>query len=426
MATTNVPLPSFTATGLLTSSEQAILAGVLADWVAAFAAGGKSLQSTLTSPQGQLSSTQAYQLANFQAMLAKLIAQVDPLTSSGTFRDALSQIYFLTRQAATYATIAGAIVSGTPGQTLAAGSLAISLTDQSLWQTTQAVTFDATTGNATTTFTAVVAGSAPTCAAGQLKIYQTTQNWFAVTSPNASSAGDDVETDAEFEVRRQDSVQIGGEGTAANVYAALLNVAGVTDAYVYNNGSDASGVFGSTNYPIPAHSIYVGVTGGANAAIAAAIQAKLDAGCGMSDASGNGTLVTQAIQDNVNYVAPYPTYNYRWVVPGTTEIYLNVEIADIEGVPATYVTDIQQALATALTSGFTTADGVINLSRMRIGGQIIGAAYKPVVQAYSPYTIPVNIFVGYAAAPTAESVTLGIDQQPVTARLNITVTKVAV
>ncbi len=426
MSTTNVTLPTFTSTGLLTASEQSILAGVLADYVAAFAASGKTLSAELTTPQGQLAQTQAYQIANFQAALASLIAQVDPLTSTGTFRDALSQIYFLTRRAATYATVSGVVVTGTAGTTLSAGAQAISSTDQSLWATTEDVTFDSTTGNATTTFTAVVPGTVPTAAAGALRIYQQTTNWLAIANENASSPGTAVESDAEFEVRRQDSVQIGGTGTAANVYAALLNVSGVTDAYVYNNGADASGTFGATDYLIPGHSVAISVTGGADAAIAAAIQSKLDAGCGMSDASGRGTLTTFSLQDTTNYSAPYPTYNYRWVRPGTVSIYMNVQIADVENVPSTYVSDLQRAVAAAATSGWTSADGTLTIPRMRIGSQIIGAAFKPVVQAYSQYTIPVNLFVGLEAAPTSESVTMGIDEQPIIARLNITVSKVSV
>lgn len=81
MSTTSVPLPQFTPTGLVTASEQAILQGVLADYVAAFAATGKVLNTELTTPQGQLASSQAYMVAAFQAMLAQLIANVDQLTS---------------------------------------------------------------------------------------------------------------------------------------------------------------------------------------------------------------------------------------------------------------------------------------------------------------------------------------------------------
>ena len=108
-ATTSVPLPQFTPTGLVTASEQAILQGVLADYVAAFAATGKTLNTELTTPQGQLASSQAYMVAAFQAMLAQLIANVDPLTSSGSFQDALGRIYFLTRQQATYAYVVGTL-----------------------------------------------------------------------------------------------------------------------------------------------------------------------------------------------------------------------------------------------------------------------------------------------------------------------------
>ncbi|MGJ8495997.1 hypothetical protein ACSFB1_12475, partial [Glaesserella parasuis] len=94
----------------------------------------------------------------------------------------------------------------------------------------------------------------------------------------------------------------GGNGTAQSVRAAIANITDVTDVYVYNNGTDAAINVGATNYPIPAHSVAICVTGGTDLAVAQAIQSKLDAGCGMS--TSGTTSVT--LQDTVNYSAPYP------------------------------------------------------------------------------------------------------------------------
>lgn len=426
--TTNVPLPSFGTAGLITPSEQQVLNGVMADWQAAYSSVGKTMNTQLATLQGQMISSEAFMISAFFGALSQLIAMVDPATATGAFQDALGRIYFLTRQLATNASIPNVVIAGVPGQTLAAGALAISQTDNSQWLTSAAAMFDATTGLATVTFVAATAGLGPVCLPNQLKQGQSSTVWQGINSSPGSVAGVDVESPQSFEQRRQASVTIGGVGQAANVFAAVLAVPGVTDAFVYNNGTPATVNYGATNYPVPANSIAVSVSGTATpAAIGQAIASKLDCGCGTSTAAGLGVLKTVLVPDSSGlYVAPVPTYTYRYVVPNPTEIYFNVQIAQIANIPATYISDIQSAIVSAFVNGFKTSDGVISLSRARIGGQIIGAAYKPCVAVLNSQIIPVNIFVGFSATPTSESVTMGIDQQPAIAALNITVSQVAV
>lgn len=421
--TTNVPLPQFTPAGLVTYSEQDILAGVQADYVSDFALSGKTLSTELTTPQGQLATSQAYMVADFQALLAQLIANFDPLTSSGAYQDALLRLYLLTRKAATYGTVPVSI-GGVPGSTFAAGAMqARSAADGTIWANQAAVTI-APSGTATATFQALVAGSTPAVTVGtnSLTIYQSAPGWQTVTATSASVPGLDVETRAEAEVRRQESVQIGGNGTAQNVRAAVAAVTNVTDVYVYNNGSDAAITYGATSYPIPAHSVAISVTGGLDVDVATAIQAKLDAGCGMS--SQGTTSVTLA--DSVNYAPPYPQYVYRFIRPPATEVYLTVNVANLTTLPADYVVQVQKAIAAAFLNGFATSDGSITVNRARIGAQIIAAAYLPVVNTLANIT-PVEVFIGFTASPASGlSVMLGIDQQPVCPATNITVNAVTI
>lgn len=421
--TTNVPIPSFSPTGLVTYDEQTILAGVQQDWVSAFAINGKTLSTELTTPQGQLQQSQAYMVAAFQAQLAQLIANVDPMTSSGIYQDALGRIYFLTRQAATFATVT-ATVTGTVGATLPAGSQ-VKSSDGTIWASTAAAVYGAG-GTASVTFRSLIAGSIPAAGVNDLRIYQQVPNWVAVSNSVPSVPGTDTENRVEFETRRAASVQIGGVGQPANVRAAIANVAGVTDLYVYNNGGDTAVNYGTTSYPIPAHSIAIIVSGGANAAIAAAINSKLDCGCGMSTSAGLGTLVTVNVQDTVNYVAPYPTYPVRFVRPATTQVYMTVNVANLSTLPANYVLQVQRALAAAFANGFTSTDGTISIPRARIGGQIIASEYAAPILALGSIT-PVTIFVGTSPAPSSgNSYTSGIDQQPVCPQLNITVNAISV
>ena len=420
---TNVPLPSFSPTGLVTYDEQSILTGVQEDWVAAFALTGKTLSTELTTPQGQLQQSQAYIVAAVQAQLAQLIANVDPMTSSGIYQDALGRIYFLTRQAATYATVS-ATVTGTVGASLAAGAQVIS-SDGTIWASTQTVVYGAG-GTATVTFQATIAGSVPAAGVNDLRIYQQVPNWVAVSNSAPSEPGTDTENRVEFETRRAASVQIGGVGQAANVRAAIANVTGVTDLYVYNNGGDTAITYGTSNYPIPAHSIAISVSGGANSDIASAINSKLDCGCGMSTSAGLGTLETINVQDTVNYVAPYPTYQVRFIRPATTQVYMTVNVANLSTLPANYISQVQAAVAAAFASGFTSTDGTIVVPRARIGGQTIAAEFAAPILTLANIT-PVSIFIGTTSAPSSgASLTLGIDQQPVCPALNITVNAISV
>jgi uncharacterized phage protein gp47/JayE len=421
--TTNVPLPTFTPTGVSVPAPQAVLAGVQQDWSQAFAANGKTLNTELTTPQGQLQQSQSYMVSAFFAALAQMVANVDPMTSSGTYQDALGRINFLTRQQATFATVPATVV-GTPGQLLPAGALAAS-SDGSIWATTAAVTFGPVS-TAAVTFQATVAGTGPAAGTNDLTIYQQQPGWESVSNSVASTPGTDTESRQTFEQRRSESVQIGGVGQAANVRAAVGNVTGVTDAYVYNNGGDAAIVAGTTSYPIPAHSIAVIASGGDNTAIATAINSKLDCGCGLPTSAGVGTLVTVNVQDTVNYVAPFPTYQVRFVRPQVVQVYFTVNVANLTTLPSDYVAQVQQAMAETFSNGFMSDDGTISVSRARIGGQLVAAEYAAPILALGNIT-PVALFVGTSANPlSGASLTLGIDQQPVTLALNVTVAAVSI
>ena len=424
MTTTNVPLPTFTPTGLSVPAPQAVFTGVQQDWTQAFALTGKQLSTELTTPQGQLQQAQAYMVSQFFGAMAQIIANVDPLTASGSYQDALLRIYLLVRKPATPATVA-AVVTGTPGQLLPAGALGVSSADGSIWATTAAVTFGPLS-TAPVTFQAQVAGSAANVGINGLSIYQQQAGWESISNATASTPGADLESRQSFEQRRSESVQIGGVGQAANVRAAVANVTGVTDAFVYNNGGDTAITYGATNYPIPAHSIAIIVSGGANGDVATAINAKLDCGCGLPTSAGAGTLVTVNVQDTVNYVAPYPTYQVRFVRPAIVQVYFTVNVANLSTLPANYITQVQQTVAQAFTDGFLSTDGTIAIPRARIGGQIVAAEFAAPILTLNNIT-PVSLFIGTSAAPVSgASLTLGIDQQPVCAQLNITVNAVSV
>jgi uncharacterized phage protein gp47/JayE len=103
----------------------------------------------------------------------------------------------------------------------------------------------------------------------------------SVNNPTTyTSLGIDEESDAQFRLRRMQSVALSSQGYQQSLRAALLNITGVSSAFVYENdtgSTDGDGIAG--------HSIWVIVGGSASSSdIANAIYRKRNAGCGMKGA----------------------------------------------------------------------------------------------------------------------------------------------
>ncbi|OIQ97225.1 hypothetical protein GALL_207790 [mine drainage metagenome] len=227
--TTNVPAPSFGDTGFIVPTEAAILAGVQADQLAAF---GSDLNTGLTTPQGQLATSETAILADCYDQFVALVNGVDPAYASGRMQDAIGRLYGLTRIAATATTVT-ATCAGLPGTVIPVGAQA---QDQAgnLYLATEAGTIPSG-GGIDLTFQCAVTGPIA-CPAGYLSgIYQAIPGWDSVTNAAAGVAGSDVESRAAFEARRQQSVAGNAQGTPAAVLAAVLAVPGVLDAYAMDN-----------------------------------------------------------------------------------------------------------------------------------------------------------------------------------------------
>ncbi len=227
--TTNVPAPSFGDTGFVVPTEAAILAGVQADQLAAF---GSDLNTSLTTPQGQLATSETAILADCYDQFVALVNGVDPAYASGRMQDAIGRIYYLTRIAATATTVT-ATCTGLAGTVIPVGAQA---QDQAgnLYLCTEAGAIPSG-GSIDLTFQGASTGPIA-CPAGYLSaIYQAVTGWESITNAAAGVAGRDVETRAAFEARRAQSVAGNAQGTTAAVLAAVLAVPGVLDAYVLDN-----------------------------------------------------------------------------------------------------------------------------------------------------------------------------------------------
>lgn len=96
----------------------------------------------------------------------------------------------------------------------------------------------------------------------------------------ATSMGIAQETDSALRIRRARSVSIPSKGYLDGLIGSLLDLDGVTQVEVFENVTNATDLRG-----IPAHSIWVIVSGGTSADIAQVIYVKRSLGCGMKGAT---------------------------------------------------------------------------------------------------------------------------------------------
>lgn len=387
---TSVPPIQWTPTGLVLPQESAILAGVQADYDAAF---GGDLNPALNTPQGQLCTSTAAIIAAANSAIAELTDQVDPDNATWFMQDAIGRIYFLNRQAGT-STVVQCLCSGGTGVNIPIGAQII---DQNGFiYTALAAGQIGPGGNITLPFANTQIGPTPAPAGTVNRIYVAIPGWDSVTNAADGVLGSDVEGPAEFEFRRQNSVAVNGNGSIQAIYGNVFKVPGVIDCFVSQNtgASPASGPINgnpnSTNYTMPAHSVYVAVTGGVSSAVAQAIWQKKNEG---SDMSGNTTVT---VEDTSGYSFPYPEYDITFEIPPALPMSLIINIKNSSALPSSIVADVQAACIAQFNgqTGVVGPNGVtIQTSgqRVRIGSLMLAAAFYGPVATCEGSGTPVSV-----------------------------------
>jgi hypothetical protein len=468
MSSTQVPALTLGDNGWIAPDDADILAGRQADINAAF---GSTLNPALNTPQGQLATSEAAIIAGAYATFMAVMAGVDPATSSGRMQDAIARIYYLTRNPAE-STVVEAVCSGKTGTVIPVNAQAVDQ-DGNLYLCTQAGTIPAG-GSITLPFACAVTGPIA-CPAGFLeRIYQAIPGWDSVENPSAGVVGTDVESPADFEYRRQQSVALNANSTTAAVRAAVLAVPGVIDAYALENPSDAtsgatftgsiagnvltvtgadgvisvgdvllgSGVVegtlissflaGSGGNGTYALNIAQTVAGEAMACAPGGVQLKphsiyVAAYGGSAQAIGAAILTkknpgcdmngntTVTVQDTSSlFTAPYPSYQVSFQIPAPTGIKVAVSMQNNGRVPSTATAQIQAAVVAA----FNGTDGG---ERARIAGEVFAARFYAGIVALGAWAQLKSVKVGIDASDQ-DSIQLRADQIPTLSTSDITVT----
>ena len=403
---TSVPPILFTDQGPVAPAESAILAGVQADINAAF---GGGVNPGLSTPQGQIAQSLTAIIGDKNSDILEVANQVDPDVASGRWQDAIGRIYFLNRIAAS-GTVVTATCIGLVGTVIPAGSVAQDVNGY-LYSSTVVATISAS-GEVDVAFQCQTTGPIA-CPIGALAtIYTAVQGWDRVSNATAGTPGQNVETRAQFEARRRLSVALNAVNSVQSVYAAVLSVANVLDAFVIDNPTGAIEIYGATDYPLLPHSLFVSAIGGQAADIAQAIWSRKAPGC---DYNGDTSYVVY----DTSYAQPQPAYVVRWVTPDPVQCCFTVTIQANDQLPD----DITQLIQQAIVAAFNGEDGG---PKARIGSTTYAGRYYAGVAATDP---DVNIYsITLGTDPmnvTQTSLPFGIDQYPTLDPSNVAVLQIA-
>lgn len=391
--TTNIPQIDWTATGPNIPSEQAVLAGVLLDFNAA---SGSNVNPAYNTAQGQMASSIAAAISNCYALIGFMVNGMDPDLNDTFMQDVIGRIYFQNRKSGT-PTAVSCTVSGQVGAPVPVGKAIGSDSNGNLYAATAAATIPSG-GSVTVAFANTVNGPIA-CPAGTIYLNQAVSGIDSITNPADGVPGTNVEQRAAFEYRREQSVAANSNGPADAVYGAVIDLPGVTDAYVYENTGDSPITVGSTNVAMPPHSMFIGVIGGTAADIGNAIRTKKGPGC---DTVGNSSVTVT--DTNYSYPQPSYTYNYNDNTQSTARFYLTVNIVNSAALPGTIVTDVQAAVSaqflgqtgTVLPNGVTAT--VIG-TRVRIGSLLLASQFVGAVVACEGPSVPVSVLsIGIGSA----------------------------
>lgn len=377
---TNVPAPTLGPTGFVAPTESEILAGVQADLDAAF---GGGLNPALDTPQGQLASSQAAILGAVNDAFLALANQVDPGYAQGRMQDAIARIYFIARNPA-LPTLVNAVCTGLAGVVIPQGSLARA-SDGNLYVSTADGTIPIG-GSVTIQFASNAVGPIACPAHSLNQIYQAINGWDTIDNPTDGTAGTNVESRADFEARRIDSVAQNSLGSLPSIQGAVLNVPDVTDAYVTENTTSAPLTIRGVS--VAAKSIYVAALGGTSAAVARALWSRKAPGCGYT---GNTTVTVE--DNNPAYTPPFPSYSVSFQRPSPLPIGFDVEIISNAQVPSNAATLIQNAVLAA----FQGADGG---TKARIGSTIFAGRYYGSIVALGSWAQIRSIKIGSTNNPS--------------------------
>ncbi len=325
---------ALTTTGLTVATRAELVAQMTAAFQSVY---GSDINLSQDTPDGQMMNIWIQSVLDLQDLLVQIYNMFDPDNAIGVVLDQRVAINGIQRQAGTFTVTNITIVT----------SQALNL--YGLDQDVQPVyTVADNAGNEWQLITTDTIGGPGT----YVLAFQSATPGAVLTVPNTitipvtivlgvtsinnpttyTTLGVNEESDAALKIRRQRSVALSSQGYYNGLLAALLNINGLSFAYIEENTT------GTTNGDgVPGHSIWVIVAGtGANADIAQAIYTKRNAGCGMY-----GTISFNVLQLDGSLFTVY------WDVVTPVDLFIKFTANSLDGTNPPNITGIRNGLVTS-------------------------------------------------------------------------------
>ncbi len=321
-------------TGLTTATQAELVAQYTAAFETIF---GPDIDLDPDSPDGQMIMTFIQSVLDIEDLLTNIYNGFDPDNAIGAVLDQRVAINGIQRQAGT-----STVVNVTVGTSQSINLYGLDQSVQPVFTVADAsgnqyqlqvthLGFNPGSGGSALTFQAVVPGAlSPTPNTITVPV-TVVLGVSSINNPTgATTVGINEETDAALRVRRQQSVSLASQGYLAGLRAALLNLAGMSAAFVYENTTNSTNMDG-----VPGHSIWVIVSGtAASAEIANAIYTKRNAGCGMF-----GAIVYAITQVDGSF------FQVLWDTVSLETLFIKFNLTSIDGVNVPNFAAIRTALA---------------------------------------------------------------------------------
>ena len=395
------------ATGFYADDTETVRAAVAADWVTAFHKDGQvDLNTDPETPAGQLIDSQTAAITEKDTELLYLCNQFDPAKNEGIFQDAIAKIYFLSRKAATPST-ATITVHGLSGTVIPVNAQVMSSADDTIWQNVAAFTIGAD-GTGSGVFRCTTEGLISAAAGTLTRIMTVVAGWDTATNEHAAVVGTLEENRGQFELRRYSSVSLNSRGTAASVYARVMQLEDVIGCVVRENKTNQPKVIdGVTLSP---HSVYVCVLGGNDGSIANAMYRTVSAGC-----DTNGTT-TYLVEDDTTGIKE-PIHFQR---PTDADITIRLKFPDAAGFSADDLAAIRQAVFNNFYGEDpTVVDGSI-MARPLMGDTIYAPRFAISVQN-AGYTDLLDVDIAKTGGAWSDALYVKIDENPVLSLADIVI-----
>lgn len=285
--------PTITAAGITIPSFADIYASYQASLQGIF---GSDIYLAPDSQDGQAIAIMATAQNDFNNACVMLFNAFSPTYAQGTQLSSLVKLNGLLRMTPT-PSLVPITVGGPAGTVITNGIVGDNLNLGTQWALPSTVTIPLS-GSITVTAACTIAGAVLAAPGTLTNIINPQLGWQTATNPSSATAGAPVEDDAELRQRQAVSTSIPAQTVDSAMQGAILNLAGVQRALVYDNDTGSTDGNG-----VPAHSIAAVVFGGAVQDIVNAIGQKKTPGTG-SYGTTSGTYVDpQGLANTINFIA---------------------------------------------------------------------------------------------------------------------------